>query len=145
MKGLKMKDKASKSNIQTLRDEFVVFEKAYIIPITHLKSKAIIDTLAKLKNHPSGKNLAFTQSVQPNEYRNTDEFSVTNNLWYLKNKPVFYKKKHATIFDIPNLPEFCSYSIYSLYRDLDKNGRKYYYVDKNSYKRYLDERTKNEN
>ena len=115
-----------------LPDEFRVYEKVYLIPITHLKSKGSREILADLKDYTE--YFGITKTI---EDRRPNEFIVVNNLWYLDNKPVFYKREQAKITDVPDLPEFCLDSFCALFRDLDENGQKYYYINEDDYDRYL--------
>ena len=79
----------------------------------------------------------FTGITKTIEDRRPNEFIVMNDLWYLDDKPVFYKGEQAKITDVPDLPEFCLDSFCPLFRDLDENGQKYYYIDEDDYDRYL--------
>ena len=115
-----------------LPDEFRIFENLYLIPITHLKSKGSREILADLKDYTE--YYGITKTI---EDRRPNEFIVMNNLWYLDNKPVFYKGEQAKITDVPDLPEFCLDSFFPLFRDLDENGQKYYYINEDDYERYL--------
>ena len=123
-----------------LPDEFRVYEKVYLIPITHLKSKGSLGILADLKDYAEFKTPdyhMFTGITKTIEDRRPNEFIVMNDLWYLDDKPVFYKGEQAKITDVPDLPEFCLDSFCPLFRDLDENGQKYYYIDEDDYDRYL--------
>ena len=93
------------------------------------------------KIHNCGYDTFNNDFVQYSSYDNCRSIaSVANNLWYLDNKPVYYKWKHATVFDISDLPEFCMNSYCPLYRDLDENGQKYYYINEDAYDDYLREK-----
>ena len=118
-----------------LPDEFRVYEKVYLIPITHLKSKGSREILADLKDYTE--YYGITKTI---EDRRPNEFIVMNNLWYLDHKPVFYKGEQAKITDVPDLPEFCMNSYCPLYRDVDELDMKYYYVNEDSYDDYLREK-----
>lgn len=123
-----------------LPDEFRVFEKLYLIPITHLRSKGTLGILADLKDYAEFKTPdyhMYSGIIKTNEDRRPNEFIVMNNLWYLDNKAVFYKGEQAKITDVPDLPEFCLDSFCPLFRDLDDNGQKYYYINEDDYDRYL--------
>ena len=126
-----------------LPDEFRVYEKVYLIPITHLRSKGTL--LADLKDYAEFKTPdyhMYSGIIKTNEDRRPNEFIVMNNLWYLDNKPVFYKGEQAKITDVPDLPEFCLDSFCVLFRDLDENGQKYYYINEDDYDRYLSKKGK---
>lgn len=140
----KVQNSATLSEIQKIWDnlpaEFRVFEKVYLIPITHLKSKGSLGILADLKDYAEFKTPdyhMFTGITKTIEDRHPNEFIVLNNLWYLDNKPVFYKMKQATIIDVPDLPEFCLDSFCPLFRDLDENDQKFYHINEDDYERYL--------
>ena len=126
-----------------VQSRFTIYEKTYLIPITHLRSKGSLEILANLKDYVYFKThdkYSNSKVIQTDEHRKPDEFRVDNNLWYLDNKPVYYKWKHATVFDISDLPEFCMNSYCPLYRDLDEYEKKYYYVNEDSYDDYLREK-----
>ena len=123
-----------------VQSRFTVYEKTYLIPITHLRSKGSLEILANLKDYVYFKThdkYSHSKVIQTDEHRKSDEFRVYNNLWYLDMKPVYYKRKHTTVFDIADLPEFCMNSYCPLYRDLDENKQKYYYVNEDEYEDYL--------
>ena len=125
------------------QSRFTVYEKTYLIPITHLRTKGTIEMIANLKDYRCFKThdyYSHSKVIQTDEYRKPEEFRVANNLWYLDNKPVYYKWKHVTASEIPDLPEFCMNSYCPLYRDLDENKQKYYYVNEDSYDDYLREK-----
>ena len=125
------------------QSRFTIYEKTYLIPITHLRSKGTLEILANLKDYVYFKThdkYSHSKVIQTDEHRKPDEFRVANNLWYLDMKPVYYKRKHATVFDIPDLPEFCMNSYCPLYRDVDELDMKYYYVNEDSYDDYLREK-----
>ena len=125
------------------QSRFTVYEKTYLIPITHLRSKGTLEILANLKDYVYFKThdkYSHSKVIQTDEDRKPNEFKVDNNLWYLDNKPVYYKWKHATVFDISDLPEFCMNSYCPLYRDLDEYEKKYYYVNEDAYDDYLREK-----
>ena len=91
------------------QSRFTVYEKTYLIPVTHLRTKGTIEMIANLKDYRCFKThdyYSHSKVIQTDEYRKPEEFRVANNLWYLDNKPVFYKWKLATVFAIPDLPEF---------------------------------------
>lgn len=122
-----------------LPDEFRVFEKVYLIPITHLRSKGTREILADLTDYAEFNTPdyhMYSGIIKTNEDRRPNEFIVMNNLWYLDNKPVFYKGEQAKITDVPDLSEFCLDSFCPLFRDLDENGQKYY-INEDDYDRYL--------
>ena len=126
-----------------LPDEFRVYEKVYLIPITHLKSKGSRGILADLKDYAEFKTPdyhMFTGITKTIEDRRPNEFIVMNNLWYLDNKPIFYKGEQAKITDVPDLPEFCLDSFCPLFRDVDVYEKKYYYVNEDAYDDYLREK-----
>ena len=126
-----------------VQSRFTIYEKTYLIPITHLRSKGTLEILANLKDYVYFKThdkYSHSKVIQTDEHRKPDEFRVDNNLWYLDNKPVYYKWKHATVFDISDLPEFCMNSYCPLYRDVDKLDMKYYYVNEDAYDDYLREK-----
>ena len=126
-----------------LPDEFRVYEKVYLIPITHLKSKGSLGILADLKDYAEFKTPdyhMFTGIIKTNEDKRPNEFIVMNDLWYLDNKPIFYKGEQAKITDVPDLPEFCMNSYCPLYRDVDVYEKKYYYVNEDAYDDYLREK-----
>ena len=128
---------------EKVQSEFTIYEKTYLIPITHLRSKESFEILSNLKDYVYFKThdkYMWSEVITTTEHRKPDEFRVANNLWYLDNKPVYYKWKHATVFDISDLPEFCMNSYCPLYRDIDENGQKYYYVNEDSYDDYLREK-----
>ena len=123
-----------------VQSRFTIYEKTYLIPITHLRSKGTLEILANLKDYVYFKThdkYSHSKVIQTDEYRKPDEFRVTNNLWYLDMKPVYYKRKHVPISDIPDLPEFCLDSFCPLFRDLDENGQKYYYMNEDDYDRWV--------
>ena len=125
---------------EEVQSRFTFYEKTYLIPITHLRSKGTLEILANLKDYVYFKThdkYSHSKVIQTEEHRKPDEFRVANNLWYLDRKPVFYKRKHVTASDISDLPDFCMNSYCPLYRDLDENGQKYYYVDEDEYDNYL--------
>ena len=126
-----------------VQSRFTVYEKTYLIPITHLRSKGTLEILANLKDYVYFKThdkYSHSKVIQTDEHRKPDEFRVDNNLWYLDMKPVYYKRKHVTISDIPDLPEFCMNSYCPLYRDVDENEQKYYYINEDAYDDYLREK-----
>lgn len=143
----KVQNSVTLSEIQKIWDnlpaEFRVYEKVYLIPITHLKSKGSLGILADLKDYAEFKTPdyhMFTGITKTIEDRRPNEFIVMNNFWYLDNKPVLYKGEQAKITDVPDLPEFCLDSFCPLFRDLDENGQKYYYINEDDYDRYLREK-----
>ena len=122
------------------QSRFTVYEKTYLIPVTHLRTKGTIEMLANLKDYRCFKThdyYSHSKVIQTDEYRKPEEFRVANNLWYLDNKPVFYKGEQAKITDVPDLPEFCLDSFCPLFRDLDENGQKYYYMNEDDYDRWV--------
>ena len=128
---------------EEVQSRFTIYEKTYLIPISHLRSKGTLEILANLKDYVYFKThdkYSHSKVIQTDEHRMPDEFSITNNLLYLDRKPVFYKRKHVTVSDIPDLPEFCMNSYCPLYRDLDENGQKYYYINEDAYDDYLREK-----
>ena len=74
----------------------------------------------------------FTGITKTIEDRRPNEFIVMNDLWYLDNKPVFYKGEQAKITDVPDLPEFCMNSYCPLYRDVYVYEKKYYNIEQMS-------------
>ena len=125
--------------------EFRVYEKVYLIPITHLRSKGSLGILADLKEYAEFKTPdydMYSGIIKTNEDRRPNEFIVVNDFWYLDNKPVYYKTEQAKITDVPDLPEFCLDSFCPLFRDLYENGHKYYYVNEDEYDRYLSKKEK---
>ena len=125
------------------QSRFTVYEKTYLIPVTHLRTKGTIEMIANLKDYRCFKThdyYSHSKVIQTDERRKPEEFRVANNLWHLDNKPVYYKWKHVTASEIPDLPEFCMNSYCPLYRDLDENKQKYYYVNEDSYDDYLREK-----
>ena len=125
------------------QSRFTVYEKTYLIPITHLRLYGTLEIQRNLKDYRCFKThdyYSHSKVIQTDEYRKPEEFRVTNNLWYLDRKPVYYKWKHVTVSDIPDLPEFCMNSYCPLYRDVDEYERKYYYVDEDAYDDYLREK-----
>ena len=147
-KSNKMTFPLSLEEIQELWKEaqsrFTVYEKTYLIPITHLRTKGTIEMIANLKDYKCFKThdyYSHSKVIQTDEHRKPEEFRVANNnLWYLDRKPVFYKWKHVTTSDIPDLPEFCMNSYCPLYRDIDVYEKKYYYINEDSYDDYLREK-----
>ena len=126
-----------------VQSRFTIYEKTYLIPITHLRSKGSLEILANLKDYRCFKThdyYSHSKVIQTDEHRKPDEFRVDNNLWYLDRKPVYYKWKHVTASEVPDLPEFCMNSYCPLYRDIDENGQKYYYVNEDAYDDYLREK-----
>ena len=122
------------------QSRFTVYEKTYLIPVTHLRTKGTLEILANLKDYVYFKThdkYSHSKVIQTDEHRKPDEFRVANNLWYLDMKPVYYKRKHVTISDIPDLPEFCLDSFCPLFRDLDENGQKYYYMNEDDFDRWV--------
>ena len=92
-----------------LPDEFRVYEKVYLIPITHLKSKGSRGILADLKDYAEFKTPdyhMFTGITKTIEDRRPNEFIVMNNLWYLDNKPVFYKAELAYFKTLEEAEDF---------------------------------------
>ena len=74
------------------QSRFTVYEKTYLIPITHLRSKGTLEILANLKDYVYFKThdiYTHSKVIQTDEHRKPDEFSITNNLLYLDRKPVF--------------------------------------------------------
>ena len=125
------------------QSRFTVYEKTYLIPVTHLRTKGTIEMIANLKDYVCFKthdHYSHSKVIQTDEHRKPEEFRVANNLWYLDRKPVFYKWKHVTASEIPDLPEFCMNSYCPLYRDVDVYKKKYYYVNEDSYDDYLREK-----
>ena len=125
------------------QSRFTVYEKTYLIPVTHLRTKGTIEMIASLKDYRCFKThdyYSHSKVIQTDEHRKPEEFRVANGLWYLDRKPVFYKWKHATVFDIPDLPEFCMNFYCPLYRDVDVYEKKYYYINEDSYDDYLREK-----
>lgn len=125
------------------QSRFTIYEKTYLIPITHLRLYGTLEIQRNLKDYRCFKThdyYSHSKVIQTDEHRMPDEFSITNNLWYLDRKPVFYKWKHVTTSDIPDLPEFCMNSFCPLYRDVDELDMKYYYVNEDIYDDYLREK-----
>ena len=123
-----------------VQSEFSVYEKTYLVPITHLRSKTNVDILDDLDDYAYFKThdkYMWNKKISTEERRKPSEFKISHNLWFLDDKPVFYKEKHITPDDISDLPEFCINSYCPLFRDLDNEGQKYYYMNDDSYENYL--------
>lgn len=128
---------------EEVQSRFTIYEKTYLIPITHLRLYGTLAIQRDLKDYVCFKThdyYSHSKVIQTDEHRKPEEFRVANDLWYLDRKPVFYKWKHATVFDIPDLPEFCMNSFCPLYRDVDELDMKYYYVNEDAYDDYLREK-----
>ena len=71
------------------QSRFTVYEKTYLIPITHLRTKGTIEMIANLKDYRCFKThdyYSHSKVIQTDERRKPEEFRVANNLWYLDNK-----------------------------------------------------------